>query len=848
MRISRDWLSSFLDLSDISAEVLENILTTRVAEAEGVTEVGIPLRKAIVVEVKAVERFGDRGLQKVSVNTGSAEATVICGAPNCRAGMLTVFVPPGGVLRKGEDLVLVESREMGGIVSSGILVSEAELDVSPDHSGIIELPSDGALRVGRSVLDYYGGVDQVIEIDNKSLTHRPDLWSHWGFARELSGVLNRPLLTNLDRFADDDDEGTELLRLLGSQTADVEVRVEPKSGCRRFSGIEIHGLRNSPSPLWMRRRLHAVGAGVRNFLVDLSNYVMHDVGQPNHAYDLEQLHENLIVVRRAREGETFTALDGNEYELSAEDLVIADADRPIALAGVMGGEGVSIGERTDKVFLESANFDPAVVRLMAKRHGLRTDASNRFEKSLSPFAVPLALQRYVEILQSQQPDVGPISRVSEGYPEKPARVRIRVTGDYMRSRLSQRIDDATVQGILTRLHFHVQKEKRTFVVDVPYFRATRDIGIAEDLVEEVGRVYGYEEIGEQTPAVVAKAVERHPVHSFENSVRDNLVGAGFREVSDYSFMDPARAVELGFSTENDVVLRNPIDVNYSHMRSNLVCGMLDTLLANLRHEERLALFEFGRVTEASAYKTHEALSVSYALSKVAAAERRVLCLGYSSGVDEKESGAVSRPAVSAGADFYALSAVLARLVRLVTPVQLQVRPLVSTNPGISRPGDYRALKAWMHPHRAGCVELGEGGVACGVIAEVHPALTNEYSGRIVIAEVDVELLLSHGLRDDVYQALSRFPASPFEVSVVAPRTTTFAELRSVLTKDVAKDRLRGMEVLSVYEGKPLADGEKSVSVRLYFGSEDHTLSSEEVSALQSSVMQSIRHGGFELRS
>ncbi|MCC6953368.1 MAG: hypothetical protein IT290_04555, partial [Deltaproteobacteria bacterium] len=288
MKLSREWLNDYVDCLDLSPQAFNDLITTKVAEVDAVHSLGAPLRTGVICHVVSVSDHPERKTLKVAtIDIGGAPVQVVCGAPNCRAGMNTVYLPPGSTAISADGVIAVEKRAIGGVESAGMLASEYELELSGDHSGIIEIAA--AVKPGTAATAHFGDGDVVLEIDNKSLTHRPDLWSHLGFARELAALLQRPMKLLPDMWADSANEGRTALAELKQGKANIDIQVDADTKCRRFLGVEIANLTPSPSPLWIRRRLFAVGAGVRNLLVDLSNYVMHDVGQPTHTYDADKL-------------------------------------------------------------------------------------------------------------------------------------------------------------------------------------------------------------------------------------------------------------------------------------------------------------------------------------------------------------------------------------------------------------------------------------------------------------------------------------------------------------------------------------------------------------------------------
>ena len=842
MRISRAWLSDYVDFAELSAHDLSELVTTRVAEVDFYETVAEPMESAIAALVTKIEKIPQKDkLVEATVSLGKEEMTIVCGAPNCRVGLLTAFVPVGGkiVVKEGGQTVVVQEKAVGGVKSRGVLASEAELGLTSDHSGVMEIPAELGLKPGQKLSDAIGGPDTVLEIDNKSLTHRPDLWCHFGFAREIAAILGRPLKENPDRFADNREEGQKLLKSLGSGEAKVKPAVASGTPCRRFLSVEFLNVKAEPSPLWMRRRLYSVGAGVRNILVDLSNYVMHDLGQPNHAYDADKVKGAVLEARYAKEGEIFLGLDGIERKLTEKDMVIADETGAVALAGIMGGATTAISDTTTRLVLESANFDPTVVRLSTKRHAIRTDASNRFEKSRSAYAAPFAIQRFAELMTKIQPACKITCAVQDTFPQKPEKIVVKTSCGYIRERLGTDVPDARIKNILTGLGFDLKENGAdAFSVEVPHERATRDISIPDDLVEEIGRTYGYENITPTSPLVQCSAVGRLHIKQLENAVCEALCGQGFSEVYNYSFVSKDYAETCGYDHADSISLLNPIDTTQGHLRTSLVPGMLGTVQKNARFYGELYLFEIGRSYEPKIPEVHKKLQYrSEHQANVAWIERRLLSIAYSSGKDEAQLGTSLRPSLGRGGDFYALAGVIRDLGWLVSS-----KPIVLEEISL----DSKESKKWMHPYRAAKVMLN--GSMVGVIAEVKKSFIDDVSARVVVAEIDLELLLEADPDFTCYKEIPKYPDSFFEMSVVMPGNEPYAALEDLLVKSVDNQYLRRIEPLAVYTGKPLNEGEKSVSVKLFFGSDERTLSSDEIEKLRTSLMDAVNNSHYSLRA
>lgn len=856
MKISKSWLNDYVDCADLSKEQFYETVTTKVAEVDKVHPHAAAVSGAVVARIKSVRPHPSRDkLVVATVTAGAGDVEVVCGAPNCREGLFTAYVPPGGTVERadGTGALTVEKREVAGVESVGILVSEAELGLTADHKGIIEL-TGASLAPGAPLAPLVGEPDTILEIDNKSLTHRPDLWCHLGFARELSAILGRPLKQNPDRFADNTPEGQALLAALGSGTPRFKIKIDEATKSFRFTSIGFDGVSCQPSPLWLRRRLAAVGGGVRNLLVDLSNYVMHDIGQPNHAYDADRLQGDLISVRYAKPGEPFLALDGVERLLTKDDVVIADAKGPVSLGGIIGGEASSIQDTTTKLLLESAHFDPVVTRLTAKRQLVRTDASMRFEKSRSAYSMPLALHRFAELLLAIDPRASISSTVSQDFPHRPAPVSVPFRYEYIRDRLDPAVTAEHIHHILTSLGFAITASgEGEAIALVPHERATRDITIEDDLVEEVGRIFGYGNMAEVAPLISSNPQPLRPIAGLEEGARDRLSAQGFSEVSLYSFMHRERAEALGYECGDAVELLNPIDAENNVVRVSLVPGMLGALERNARYQDRAALFELGRAYHERPIPAYSILPNQGQLPNAVASERRLLVLGSFSEMAEERAGGALTPVVRKGAAWYGLAQTVRSLIALRTHASPELVPLelpaqlaqaLSSAGARSYADDFSAYKRWMHPRRAAALRVG--GVICGVIAEVSPMVDFDLPPRTVVAELDLTLILSLGDQTK-FVPLPKFPASFFEMSVVMPEREPYASLETLLKKSIAPEYLRKLKVLDVYQGAPLQPGQKSISVKLFLGHDERTLSSDELAALQTQLVDGV-NARFQVRT
>src|SRR6266478_3138306 len=436
MKFSYNWISELVDGLDLTPRDLERLITMKTAECEGIEEVGALLAGASAAKVLSVEPIEGGHNRKVVVATARyGLKTVVCGAPNCRADITTVYVP-------------LEKKIIGGIESDGMLASGAELGINRDSAGIVEIEGDLVLKP-----------DHVIEIDNKSLTHRPDLWGHVGMAREVAAISRKSLRDPVK------------MELLPTGAAPIKVAIENLHLCPRYSALVFENVTVRPSPLWLQYRLEAIGLNPINNIVDFTNLVMAELSQPTHAFDRELLTGDTIFIRPARAGEQIVALNDETYVLGAANLVIADTRGPVAIAGVIGGKETAIGPETRSIVLESACFHAASVRKTSAQLKLRTDASMRFEKSQDPENTVRALARAVELLAELSPGIRLVGGLVDQRAQRPAPAPIALPIDWLRRKLGLAVEPSQVRDILTRLEFKVSGTDETLEVTPPSWRA-----------------------------------------------------------------------------------------------------------------------------------------------------------------------------------------------------------------------------------------------------------------------------------------------------------------------------------------------------------------------------------------
>ncbi len=773
MKFSYTWLQELVSGLDAEPAALGQLITMKTAECEGVEIFAPHLTGVTAARVLSAEPIPDSHNRKAVIDAGKyGERTVVCGAPNCRAGMITVYVPPGTKLGALE----IKSLTIDGVESDGMLASGAELGINRDHSGILELDS-GSFPLAP---------DAVIEIDNKSLTHRPDLWGHFGMAREVAAITGAALKDPVD------------LNLIPSAAPAVAVEIEDYILCPRYSALVFDNVTVGPSPLWLQYRLEAIGLNPINNIVDVTNFVMAELAQPMHAFDADKLRGNTIWARPARSGERALALNGEWYDLSPANVVIADEGGPIAIGGVIGGGESAITEITTRIVLESANFQAGSIRKTSTALKLRTDASMRFEKAQDPANTVRGLARAIALLRQVSPGIRLVGGLADAWHEKPEPPPIQLPIPWLQRKLGRAVDQEEVSRILESLEFSVTEERAGVLsVGVPSWRATKDISMKDDLVEEVGRMIGYGSITPRPPLVAAAVPLSNEERAFQHRVRDLMTDQGFTEVYNYSFLSDETALRFGYSAGDLVRVANPIAAGQNLLRPSLVPNIWKNVLENLKHFEMFRLFEIGH----EVHKQPEGLPEE--IAHLAAAMYAKSGDGRASLFELKRVAACLSPAI------------------------------------VVKAAEARAFE---HPARAANLFINDR--AIGRLFEFHPSMVE--TGRAAVLDINLRALEEAQPKQIRHVAIRRYPSSAFDLSVVAHLRRPVGEIQQLLEELGGADLL-SIEFVREYTGPPLAENTKSVSFRLTVGSADRTLSSEEVGAIRSRVIDGMHSAGFELR-
>jgi len=590
MKVSYKWLKQYVDIpADVTAEKIAEKLTVSTVEIEGVENQAESFANIIVGEIVEVVKHPDADrLTVCSVNIGDKEPVqIVCGASNVKVGLKTVVALPGAKVKwhgQGEAITL-EKAKVRGVESCGMMCAPDEVGLGAEgysNDGIVELEEG---EPGENIAKVLEFDDSIIEIDNKSITNRPDLWGHYGVAREISALFGWKLfsLPENESLAESKDKEK------------INVTIEKPQLCSRYSAVVIEGVSEIKSPRWMRRLLSASGLRPINAIVDITNFIMMELGQPMHAFDREVVKGRDIFVK-FNPGD-FLTLDGVSRKIDEQTLMITDKEKSLAIAGIMGGQVGQISDTTKTIILESANFEPVSVRRASVRLGLRTDASARFEKSLDPEMTVVALKRALGLFKKIFPDARVKSPIVDKYLNKAKKITIDVSADFIRQRIGKEITNQEMITILESLSFKVVSKKSNFKITVPSFRATKDISIPEDIMEEVARIYGFANIEEKEP-MVAMTSKSSASYEFELIQRIKSLLArvcGMTEVSTYSFASKRAIALAGLPLESRLSIDNYPNEDSRYLRLSLVENLLVTVEENLRFFPAMEIFEIGRI-------------------------------------------------------------------------------------------------------------------------------------------------------------------------------------------------------------------------------------------------------------
>jgi phenylalanyl-tRNA synthetase beta chain len=793
MKVSFNWLKEYIDCGLTPVELADR-LTMAGLEVEGVEEKGPELKGVVVAQIVTIAPHpqADR-LALCSVKTGERTYPIVCGARNMQEGDKVALAVAGAELPGAAQ---IKKTKIRGETSEGMLCSEAELGFSTSAEGIMILPPEAPL--GMPLADALNMKDHLLEI---SVTpNRGDCLSIIGVAREVAALLETAFHPPSPKLR----EGKHLIDEL------VQVSILDPDLCPRYSVRLITGVKIAPSPFWLRTRLEQAGVRSINNVVDVTNYVMLEYGQPLHAFDFDLLEGGAIVVKRAAEGEHFVTLDGVERVLQRDTIMICDAARPVAIGGVMGGLNSEIREDTSRCLLESAYFSPQGIRRTSLALGLQTESSYRFERGVDPEGVLSASLRAAALiadLAGGKAAKGVIDRYPTPLPLPEIRLRLtRVS-----ALLGMSLAPKEVKGILERLHMKVRENKATeWIITPPTFRSdmTREI----DLIEEIGRVKGYDHIPVQVPRMWAMPFRQERAEELEQRTKDTLVGLGFYEVITYSFISPQALQALllppGDPRSRPLPLLNPLAEVQSVMRTTLLPGLLETARYNLSHKSRdLKIFELREV-----YYPRQGEKLP---------EERQALAGLVMGAIAKEAWNIPREETN----FYYVKGCVEQLLA-------EVRSPLPTFTKAEVP-------AYLNPGKAAAIWLE--GEKIGALGELLPEVANafELPPGVFIFELDLPLVAKKVRGEIAFTPLPRFPSVTRDVAITIDAGTS-AEAIVAIMKGVDNQYIESIEVFDCYQGDSIPIGKKGLAFRISYRSLDRTMTDEEVNQFHQEVLEQLQ--------
>ena len=785
MFLSMNWISDFVDLSGLDKLALINKFSLSTAEVENeIFFKGSDISGIVAARIKEVLPHPDsKKLHLLKVDAGDGKLTdVVCGAPNVKEGMVTAFAKVGAHIGDIE----ITPRDLAGYTSFGMCCSEKELGISDNHEGIMEITDD--IPLGTDLKDFYEIADIVFEVDNKSLTNRPDLWGHYGIAREFAAISGRELKP-LD--AEDTAHYSALPQL--------DLKIEDPL-CRRYSCMSVKNITRKISPVNMRIRLFYCGMRAINFLADLTNYIMLEMGQPMHAFDSRKIDK--IRIKRFEKPFKFTTLDGVERNIDENTLMICNDNTPVAIAGIMGGLDSEIVDDTDSLTLESATFDAASIRKSTVRLSHRTDASMRYEKSLDPEMTVPAIGRFLKLMHDADRGAEVISSLTDEYAAPFDKVELSFDKAFVDRYTGIEIDNERIVKTLKSLGFGVENSGDDFKVSVPSFRATKDVTIKADIIEEITRIYGYDNFEVNTALAPLYPVRPETEKTVEERIKDILVKSfDMHELHSYVWQYYDEYKSLGIEIEDNIKLINATNPNIETLRRSIVPTQLCQVSKNTDYSDGFAVFEIGRIFDGvdgnNMCRESKKLAVTLFDRKKTAEEL-----------------------------YLKLRDILAVLTDDIKHTSLSFKAA-------------EAAHSYEHPKNLNTVICA--GSEIGIMGVVHPSVMKKLSkkGAAVFAEIDIARFADIEDAGINYSEPSRFPEMEIDISFVS---AVFAPIGEAIKK-AGCEWIKNVKLIDTYED----ENGKSITVRIYFSHPERTLTKEEVMKVVDGIVETLRAEGIMMK-
>lgn len=789
MYISLNWLKDFVNIpKSLSPEDLGLRLTMHTVEIDDVLKQSDKFKDVVVGRILEIQKHpnADR-LQIARVHVGEEEIGIVCGAPNIKVGQLVPVARIGAILPNGLE---IEEADVRGEKSSGMLCALDELGLGDDHEGIMIL--EDRAKIGQNFGEYMKMDDVIFEVDNKSITNRPDLWSHLGIAREIAAFLDIKINNKFAFSKADIEQGEEK----------IGVRVEDSNLCPRYMALKIDGIKIEESPKRIQDRLIAVGMRPINNIVDITNYVMLELGQPMHAFDAGFI--NNIIVRRAKKGEKIVTLDGKKRDLNNEMLVIADRKKAVAVAGVMGGENSEVNNETTSIILESANFEYKQIRKSSQKLNLRTDASMRYEKAIDPNLCETALVRATQLILEICAGSNVSSEIVDEKKFNLEQGPIELDLNWLESYTGQRIKNEEVENILVKLGFLVEREEDKLKVTVPTWRATKDISSEVDLSEEVMRIFGYQNIELEMPKIEARSNPEDKQRNLEKKIKSILIGGpAMSEVYNYSFVGEDQLNKIGIETNFHLRLKNPIANNQTLLRQSLVPNMLNNIVSNQAKIEELALFEVGNIF-----------------------------LDLPGTIDKDDGGVEKLPyqekrlsmLVAKKNHHEAFEEIKGVVEHLFSKLNLQVDFLMS-----------EMMPNYANKKIASQISVNNKNIGSVFVLDESVAKKAGIKTGVAFVEISINELLEVWTGDaQKYKAYEKYPVLVRDLAFVVSEKNLYKDIQNEILN--YNEHIKKVELFDVYQGDKLEKGMKSLAFHIVYQA-SKTLTQKEIDDLQAGLLK-----------
>lgn len=833
MKLSLNWIKDYVQIpADWELSRIAYDLTMSTVEVEDMIDLGKKFDKMIVGVIKEVLPHPNADKLKIcKTDLGNDIREIVCGGSNLKNNMKVVVACPGAKVRwhGAGELVEIKNTKLRGVESYGMICASSEIGLSDlfpttSEAEIVDL-SNFSAKAGTPLADALGLNDIILEIDNKSLTNRPDLWGHYGIARELSALYNLPLkefkpfkLSEIKNFAEIKNlleiknlSKTENLAKTENlpETNNLKIELQDENLCPRYVGIKIEGVSAKPSPFEIQSRIWRVGMRPINSLVDITNYVLLATGQPTHAFDLSNINGH-IIVRKAKEKEKLLLLNGKELSLSQNDLIIADEKRPLALAGIMGGQDDTVFSETNKIIFEIANFEPYTVRRTASKFELRTESGIRYEKGIDPERCDLALSLAMQMLTELFPEMK-ITGYSDNYSTPLKRKEINISLDWLEKRLGRSFNNAEISDKLKRLGFEVKIDKNIMHIIAPTWRSTGDISLPDDILEEVARMFGYENF-EPTPITTTFKSSINQIEvDIDRKIREYLAfRCGMTEIFTYPWINEEYIKALSVNTENMFCLSAPPSPNEKFIRSTLLPNLCKAVSENLRYFNEFSIFESAQIFNKNLSKSE------YDLKELLPEHKRNIAGALVGNFENVENL------------FRTAKGILSQLPRYVHAESISLKkvekPIWADN--------VIWLNIFQNENKLGNLALLSKKVSldCGI-----------KNSAVMLFELDIDALTLYPSRTNKFHQLPEYPFTTRDLSLLFDASVKWEDIfKTIKGKNNPEDLLQDISYVGEYKGKQIPAGKKSLTFKLVIGSLKKTLTSNEIDSCVNGIIKRLQ--------